>query len=105
MKRVAFVFKVKPDRIEEYKRHHLAVWPEMQEALKRNGWHNYSLFLQPDGTVFGYFETPAGFQAALEGMGQEPINEKWQKLMAPFIDSQVHADRSMVELPEIFHLD
>ena len=30
----------------------------MQEALRRAGWANYSIFLQPDGTLFGYVEVP-----------------------------------------------
>ena len=79
----------------------------MLAALRRNGWHNYSLFLHPDGTVFGYFETPKDFQAALDGMDKEAINKKWQDLMAPYVDSdsQVHADKSMMELEEVFHLE
>ena len=107
MQRIGFVFRIKQDRIEEYKAHHKAVWPEMLEALKRHGWHNYSLFLQSDGTVFGYFETPGDFQTALNGMSKEAINERWQELMAPFIHSEnnAHADESMVELEEVFHLD
>ena len=105
MQRIAFVFKVKQDKIEAYKVHHEAVWPEMLEALQRHGWHNYSLFLRSDGTVFGYFETPNDFQAALEGMSKEAVNARWQKLMAPYIDSEAHADKSMIELEEVFHLD
>ena len=46
MKRVGFLLKVKEDRIEEYKAHHRAVWPDMLDALSRNGWHNYSLFMR-----------------------------------------------------------
>ena len=45
MKRVGFILKVKQDKIEEYKRHHEQVWPEMLEALRAAGWHNYSLFM------------------------------------------------------------
>ena len=71
MKRVGFVLKrVNKDRIEEYKEHHKAVWPEMLDALRRNGWHNYSLFMREDGLLFGYFETPESFQAALDGMAR-----------------------------------
>ena len=58
MERVAFQLKVREDKIEEYKEHHRAVWPEMLDALRRNGWHNYSLFMREDGLLFGYFETP-----------------------------------------------
>ena len=50
------MLKVREDRLDEYKRHHEAVWPEMLEALSRNGWHNYSLFMAGDGLMFGYFE-------------------------------------------------
>ena len=39
MKRVGFLLKVKQDKIEEYKQHHEAVWPEMLAALRRHGWH------------------------------------------------------------------
>ena len=50
MKRYSFVLKVKKERIAEYKATHREVWPEMLEALKRNGIHNHSLFLREDGT-------------------------------------------------------
>lgn len=107
MKRVGFLLKVKEEKLADYKRHHQAVWPEMLEALKRNGWHNYSLFMRDDGLLFGYFETPESFQAALDGMSAEAINNKWQDVMAPFFESTDggHADKMMVELVEVFHLD
>ncbi len=107
MKRVAFLLKVKADKIEEYKQHHERVWPEMLDALRRTGWHNYSLYLREDGLLFGYFETPDSFETALAGMAQEEINAKWQELMAPYFEGLdgVHADESMIELEEVFHLD
>lgn len=107
MKRIAFLLKVKKDKIEEYKRHHEAVWPEMLDALHRTGWHNYSLFLRDDGLLFGYFETPQSFQAALDGMAGEEINAKWQAFMAPYFEDLggAQADQSMVELEQVFHLD
>jgi L-rhamnose mutarotase len=107
MKRVGFLLKVKPDRLEEYREHHKKVWPEMLDALRRTGWHNYSIFSREDGLLFGYFETPENFQAALAGMGKEEINAKWQDFMAPYFEnlSGAHADESMLELEEIFHLD
>ena len=49
--------------VEEYRAHHAGVWPEMRQALSRCGWHNYTLFLDDDGTLFGYFETPDSLEA------------------------------------------
>jgi L-rhamnose mutarotase len=107
MRRVGFLLKVRPDKIEEYKARHKTVWPEMLEALRRTGWHNYSLFMRDDGLLFGYFQTPENFQAALAGMSKEEINAQWQEFMAPFFENLMgaHADQSMVELEEVFHLD
>ena len=107
MRRVGFVLKVRQDKLAEYKEHHQRVWPEMLAALRRTGWHNYSLFLRDDGLLFGYFETPESFQAALAGMAKEEINARWQEFMAPYFEnlSGAHADESMVQLAEVFHLD
>ena len=107
MRRIGFLLRVRPDKIAEYRERHKAVWPQMLAALRRTGWHNYSLFLRDDGLLFGYFETPESFQAALAGMSKEEINAKWQDLMAPYFESLsgAHADEAMVELEEVFHLD
>lgn len=106
MKRIGFRLKVRTDLIDEYKRRHREVWPEMLEALHRCGWLNYSLFMSDDGTLFGYFETPESFQAALDGMSREEVNERWQAEMAPFFEGTGGpADTQMEELIEVFHLD
>jgi L-rhamnose mutarotase len=106
MKRIGFLLKVKSEMIEEYRRRHEQVWPEMREALSRTGWHNYSLFLRSDGTLFGYFETPDSFAAALEGMSREEVNARWQAEMASFFEGTGGAaDTMMEELVEVFHLD
>jgi L-rhamnose mutarotase len=107
MNRVAFILKVREERLEEYKMHHRSVWPEMLEALRRSGWHNYSLFTRKDGLLFGYFETPQDFQAALAGMAKEKVNGRWQEFMAPYFEKLEgeRPDEAMLELDEVFHLD
>jgi L-rhamnose mutarotase len=55
--RICFLLKVRKERLAEYKLRHVAVWPEMLDALRSAGWHNYSLFLQPEGLLVGYLET------------------------------------------------
>ena len=107
IKRTGFVLKVKQHMIEEYKRHHQNVWPEMFEALSRHGWHNYSLFMRDDGLPFGYFEAEQDLEAALAGMAGEDVNRRWQEMMAPFFEIPPGArpDQMMVELEEVAHLD
>ncbi|MFA6034244.1 MAG: L-rhamnose mutarotase [Myxococcota bacterium] len=107
MKRVGFILKVKSGMVEEYKKHHEHVWPEMLEALRKNGWHNYSLFLRDDGQLFGYFEAENSFKSSLDGMTREEVNARWQKLMSPYFENLGgrHPDEGMLELEEVFHLD
>ena len=105
MKRVGFQFKVRQDRLVEYKEHHKNVWLEMLEALRETGWHNYSLFMRADGLIFGYFETNENLQAAQAKMAEKEINTRWQEFMSPFIDSNARPDETFIELEEYFHLD
>jgi len=106
MKRVGFLLKLKQDKVEEYKAAHIPT-PEMLDALRRNGWHNYTLFLRKDGLLFGYFETPDSFQAALEGMSKEEVNLRWQERFKPYFEvlEGNRPDQSMLELEEIAHAD
>jgi len=105
MERVCFLLKVKPERLDEYKRRHESVWPEMREALRETGWRNYSLFLRADGLLVGYLETD-DFSEALRGMAMRDVNERWQRQMAPFFEALDgrRPDEGMLRLEEIFHL-
>ena len=106
MERAGFLLKVRKDRLDEYKRHHEAVWPEMLDALRRHGWRNYSLFLTDDGTLFGYFEAADSFQASLDGMATEEVNTRWQTFMAEYFeDLPGLPDESMAQLEHVFHLE
>ncbi|KAB2350357.1 L-rhamnose mutarotase [Actinomadura rudentiformis] len=106
MRRVCFLLKVRQDRLEEYRRAHERVWPEMLDALRETGWRNYSLFLRDDGLLVGYLETD-DFDAALAGMAATDVNARWQHEMAPYFEDLEGAapDTGMVPLTEVFHLD
>lgn len=105
MKRVGFQFKVRRDRLDQYKELHKQVWPEMLAALKESGWHNYSLFMREDGLIFGYFETEDSLQTAQANMVAREVNTRWQKFMSPFTDANARPDETFLELEEYFHLD
>lgn len=104
--RICFLLKVRAERLQEYKVRHKAVWPEMLEALRETGWHNYSLFLRNDGLLVGYLET-GDFQKSVDEMKRRDVNARWQTQMAPFFESAGggDADDNMFPLEEVFHLD
>jgi L-rhamnose mutarotase len=104
--RICFCLQVKRDRLEEYKERHRSVWPQMRDALHAAGWHNYSLYLRPDGLLIGYVETP-DFERALAEMAKTDVNRRWQAEMKDFFESDtgLAADEQMRPLEEVFHLD
>ena len=105
MKRIGFSLKVKQEMLEEYKKQHENVWPEMLDALRETGWHNYSIFMREDGLLFGYFETEQSLQVAQAKMAAKEVNSRWQEFMAPYFEVNARPDENFLELTEIFHLD
>jgi L-rhamnose mutarotase len=99
MPRICFTLQVKPEHLDEYRRRHAAVWPDMLAALRDAGWRDYSIFLRDDGLVVGYFVTD-DLAAAREAMAATDVNTRWQAEMAPFF-----ADSSFLVLDEVFNLD
>ena len=104
MERAGFVLKVKKDRLDEYKRRHREVWPDMLDAIRRNGFRNYSLFLDEAGNLFGYVEAEESFEKCLEGMATEDANLRWQADMAHFFEGlSGRPDQSMMKLEHVFY--
>ena len=106
MRRICFTLQVRPDRLEEYRRRHAAVWPEMLAALRDAGWHDYSLFLRDDGLLVGVFRTD-DLDAARAAMAATEVNARWQAEMAPFFTglSGRGPDEGFLLLEEVFHLE
>lgn len=104
-RRVCFIMRLKPERVDDYLAAHETVWPEMLDALRETGWSNYSLFVsRPDAMVIGYLET-ADLDRALSEMALRPVNARWQAGMAEYFAESVEPDRTMEQLAEYFHLD
>lgn len=103
--RVCFRSSVQPGLIDEYRRRHAAVWPEMLRALKDAGWNNYSLFLGEDGLLVGYVECE-DFDAVRARMALTEVNTRWQAEMATLFDNTDQApDEGFQVLEEVFNLD
>jgi L-rhamnose mutarotase len=105
LERVCFQLQVRPERIDEYRERHAAVWPDMLRALKATGWNNYSLFLRSDGLLIGYVET-ASIVDAQAAMARTEVNARWQAEMGEFfVDLDVPPDEGFLRLTEVFHLE
>jgi len=98
--------QVRPERLDDYKREHQSVWPEMLTALKDSGWRNYSIFAREDGLLVGYLEAD-DFLAAQRAMAKTDANARWQAYMSSYfvdIPGQLPSQPLML-LEEVFNLE
>jgi L-rhamnose mutarotase len=101
------VIRVKADRLEEYKRHHAAVWPGVLDMIRQCNIRNYSIF-HKDGFLFGYFEYVGDdFDADMAKMAADPETQKWWDIMMPIQQPlETRADGEWwANMEEVFHTD
>jgi L-rhamnose mutarotase len=103
--RIAFRLRVKPERLDEYKRLHREVWPELLRDLRAAGARNYSIFA--DGAeLFGYLECDdrAAFNRAMAG---SDANRRWQEYMAGYLATPVEPDATepLRLMDEVFRME
>jgi len=105
MPRYAFKLRIKADAIEEYEREHQRVWPELLAKLKEVGISDYSIFRRGQDLVLVL--RVDDFEKAWDELDRDPVNQRWQREMAPLFDSPNgdSADDTMFPLEEVFHLD
>ena len=84
MQRIAFLIRVRSDRLAAYRALHNPIWPELATELKAAGIRNYSLWLQPDGTEFGYLECD-DWNATCDYLAGSEIHTRWQNLMKDYL--------------------
>ncbi len=106
-KRIAWVIKVKPEKLEEYKKLHANPWPEVNAILKEANIQNYSIYYR-DGLLFSYLEyTGSDFDADMKKMADNPITQKWWKLTDPCQEPVESAGEGVwwADMEEVYHLD
>jgi L-rhamnose mutarotase len=81
--RYCFLLQVRPELLDEYRRRHAEVWPEMLRALAATGWRNYSIFADPDGLLVFYVEAE-DLDRAQAAMAATEVNGRWQGEMSRF---------------------
>jgi L-rhamnose mutarotase len=84
-RRYAKVIGLKPEKLEEYKRLHANVWPDVYAMLRKYNHRNFTIFLRqfPDGKhyLFMYFEYVGNdYEGDREKMATDPTTQEWWKL-------------------------
>lgn len=83
MQRYGHVIKVKLEKLEEYKRLHAAVWPEVLDMIRQCNIRNYTIFYR-DGYLFSYYEYVGRDHAAdMAKMRADPTTQRWWTFTDP----------------------
>ncbi|MBO9629221.1 L-rhamnose mutarotase [Shinella sp. WSJ-2] len=85
MQRIGMVIGVKPEKIEEYKRLHAAVWPDVLSMISACNIRNYSIFLkEPENLLFSFFEYHGtDYAADMAKMAADPKTQEWWAVCMP----------------------
>jgi L-rhamnose mutarotase len=107
MKRYGSVLQVRPEKLEEYKRLHAAIWPDVLKIIAECNIRNYSIY-HKDGYLFSYFEYQGNdFAGDMAKMAADPTTQRWWEVCTP---CQIPlATRAPGEwwavMEEVFHCD
>ncbi|MBK9711742.1 MAG: L-rhamnose mutarotase [Kouleothrix sp.] len=83
MRRFGQVIGIDSSRIEEYKRYHAAIWPEIATAIAEAGIRSYSIFWKDD-QLFAFFEYAGPdeeYGARMAQLAAAPRMREWWDIM------------------------
>lgn len=103
MKRLGFKMKLFPGKMDEYKRRHDEIWPELVLLLKEHGISHYYIFLDTDtNSLFATYLIENTDK--LNELPLHPVMKKWWAYMKDIMESA--EDNSPISLPlnEVFYM-
>lgn len=112
MKRYGSIIGLRADKLDEYKKLHAAVWPDVLEQIRKSNIRNYSIFLRrlPDGNhyLFSYFEYVGDdFEGDMAAMAADPTTQKWWDVCMPMqipLENRKEGEW-WADMEEVFHQD
>jgi len=112
MKRYGMVIGLRSEKIDEYKKLHAAVWPDVLKMIRQCHIRNYSIYLRQfdDGQyyLFSFFEyTGTDFDADMARMAADPVTQRWWALCKPCQKPLAHRapQEWWTNMEEVFHCD
>ncbi|MBP7000099.1 L-rhamnose mutarotase [Amaricoccus sp.] len=109
MERMAQIIRLKPEVLDEYKRIHAAVWPEILSLISACNIHNYTIFLkEPENLLFAYWEYHGtDFAADMERMKADARMQDWWRITDPMqepLDTR-RPGEWWARMENVFHTD
>ena len=100
----AFRMQLKPGVVDEYRKRHDEIWPELSALLTESGIHDYSIFL--DETTLALFAVlELAEPNTRDALPDHPVMKRWWDHMAPLMEVEDDNRPKEWSLPLIFHHD
>ncbi len=98
----AFRMRLKPGVVDEYRRRHDAIWPELSALLTESGIHDYSIFLDEE-TLSLFAVLKLADDNRRDALPDQPVMQRWWAYMAPLMEVEPDNRPKEWPLPLIFH--
>jgi L-rhamnose mutarotase len=100
----AFRMQLKPGAVEEYKRRHDAIWPDLAALISETGISDYSIFLDEE-TLSLFAVLKLSDHNTRDQLPDHPLMRKWWDYMAPLMEVEPSNRPREWPLVPVFHLD
>ena len=104
MIRNAFKMKLKPGCVEEYRKRHDEIWPELAQAHSDAGIFDYSIYFDEETLTLFAFQKLTDDNNA-DNLKNLEIVQKWWDYMADLMEVHPNNMRVFKPLNEVFHMD
>lgn len=105
MERYAWKASLKEGMLEEYKKRHDNIWPEMKELLKSAGIRNYTIW-NVGTELFGYYECEKGIDFAARTQAESEVVARWNEYMKDVMTMELDPETgAQPKLERVFLLD
>lgn len=102
--RNAFRMKLRPGCIEEYKKRHREIWPELVRKHTEYGVRDYSIFFDEKSLfLFAFRRIAEGTEP--DRMKEDALVRKWWDYNADLMECHPDNEPVAVPLEEVFHMD
>lgn len=104
MQRRIWKARLMPGMLNEYVRRHNEIWPEMVQALRACGIHNYTIWNHGEELI-GYYECP-DLEMADQYKVRSDVMRKWSVSMAGIMEMITDSESGLpLQYTQVFELD
>jgi L-rhamnose mutarotase len=100
----AFRMKLKPGTVDEYRRRHDEIWPELTALLQDAGIHDYSIFLDEE-TLHLFAVLKLRQDSDIASLPEQPVMRRWWDYMADLMEVEPGNRPKEWPLTPMFHME